>query len=50
MLIRYPGLGWFEPGQISFSFTTLIVGLALITVARVMSLGVKMREELDVVV
>jgi hypothetical protein len=49
-LIRYPGLGWFEPGQIDFSFTTFIVGLTLITVARVMSLGVKMREELDVTV
>jgi hypothetical protein len=49
-LVRYPGLGWFAPGQISFSFTTLITGLTLMTVARVMSLGVKMREELDVIV
>jgi len=49
-LVRYPGLGWFEPGQISFSFTTFMIGLTLITVARVMSLGVKMREELDVTV
>ena len=46
-LVRYPGLGWFEPAQISFSFTTLITGLTLITVARVMSRGAKMREELD---
>ena len=49
-LVRSPGLGWFEPGQISFSFTTFMIGLTLITVARVMSLGVKMREELDVTV
>jgi hypothetical protein len=49
-LIHYPGLGWFAPFQISFSFITLIVGLALITAARVMGLGVKMREELDVTV
>ena len=49
-LVDYPGLGWFEPAQINFSFTTLITGLTLITVARVMILGVKMREELDVTV
>jgi len=49
-LIHYRWRGQFEPGQISFSFTTLIVGMTLITVARVMSLGVKMREELDVTV
>ena len=49
-LIHYRGLGWFEPTQISFSVTTLITGLTLITVARVMLLGVKMREELDVTV
>jgi hypothetical protein len=33
-LVDYPGLNWFEPAQISFSFTTLITGLTLITVAR----------------
>jgi hypothetical protein len=49
-LVDYPGLGWFEPHQVSFSFTALITGLTLITVARVMTLGVKMREELDVTV
>lgn len=49
-VVDFPGLGWFEPGQVSFSFTTLITGLTLITVARVMVLGVKMREELDVTV
>jgi len=49
-LVHYPGLGWFEPAQISLSFTTLITGLTLITVGRVMGLGVKMREELDVTV
>ena len=45
-----PGPTWFEPSQINFSFTTLITGLTLITVARVMVLGVRMREELDVTV
>jgi hypothetical protein len=46
-LVHYPGLGWFEPGQINFSFITLILGLTLITIARVMRLGAMMREELD---
>jgi hypothetical protein len=45
-----PLAGQFEPGQISFSFTTLMIGLTLITVSRVMSFGVKMRGELDVTV
>jgi hypothetical protein len=50
-LVDYPGLGgWYQPGQVSFSFTTLITGLTLITVARVMVLGVKMRDELDATV
>jgi hypothetical protein len=49
-LVRYPGIGWFDPGQFDFSFWTLFIGLALITVARVMRLGVTMREELDVTV
>ncbi|HEY2553559.1 MAG TPA: DUF2975 domain-containing protein [Streptosporangiaceae bacterium] len=49
-LVHYPGLGWFAPFQVNFSFSTLIVGLTLITVARVMRLGVTMREELDVTV
>jgi hypothetical protein len=49
-LVHYPGIGWFEPGQFDFSFWILIVGLVLITVARVMRLGVTMREELDVTV
>jgi hypothetical protein len=49
-LVHYPGLGWFEPGQFDFSLWTLFIGLALITVARVMRLGVTMREELDVTV
>lgn len=50
---HFPGAGawaWWQPAQINFSFTTLIAGLTLITVARVMVLGVKMREELDVTV
>jgi hypothetical protein len=49
-LVHYPGLGWFEPGQVNFSFVTLILGLTLITIARVMRLGATMREELDVTV
>ena len=49
-VIRYPGLGWFSFGQVKFSVVTLIVGLALTTAARVMRQGVRMREELDVVV
>lgn len=49
-LVHYPGLGWFEPGQINFSFITLILGLTLITIARVMRLGAMMREELDATV
>jgi hypothetical protein len=46
-LVHYPGLGWFEPGQVNFSFVTLILGLTLLTIARVMRLGAAMREELD---
>lgn len=49
-LVDYPGLDWYAPGQVSFSVTTLITGLTLMTVARVMVLGVKMREELDATV
>ncbi len=50
-LFHYRWRGQFVLGQISFSFTTLMIGLTLITVSRViMSLGVKMREELDVTV
>lgn len=49
-LVRYPGLGWFEPGQVNFSFITLIIGVTLITIARVMRLGATMREELDATV
>jgi hypothetical protein len=49
-LVHYPGLGWFAPWQIDFSVWTLIIGLALISVARIMRRGVIMREELDVIV
>jgi hypothetical protein len=49
-LVQYPGRNWLAAGQVNFSFTTLITGLALITLARVMTLGVKMRDELDVTV
>lgn len=49
-LVHYPGLGWFEPGQVNFSFVTLILGLTLLTIARVMRLGAAMREELDATV
>lgn len=48
-LVHYPGL-MFEPFEVNFSFWALIVGLTLISVARVMRLGVTMREELDVTV
>jgi hypothetical protein len=44
-LVHYPGLGWFEPGQVN-----LISGLTLLTIARVMRLGATMREELDVTI
>jgi hypothetical protein len=44
-------LGWLLTlGALAASITTLITGLTLITVARVMVLGVRMREELDVTV
>ena len=49
-LVHYPGLGWFEPSQVDFSVWTLIIGLALISIARIMRLGVTRREELDVTV
>ena len=48
--IHYPGLDWFEPDQLHLSAAALLAGLALITVARVMRVGVTMREELDVTV
>lgn len=48
--IHYPGLNWFEPDKLHLSAATLLAGLALITVARVMRVGVTMREELDVTV
>jgi hypothetical protein len=38
------------PGQVNFSFVTLISGLTLLTIARVMRLGATMREELDVTI
>jgi Protein of unknown function (DUF2975) len=46
-LVRYPGLGWADPGQVTFSVTTLLIGLALVTAARIMRQGARMREELD---
>ncbi|MDR2988324.1 MAG: DUF2975 domain-containing protein [Nocardiopsaceae bacterium] len=49
-LVHYPGLGWFAPWQVDFSVWTLIIGLALLSVARIMRLGATMREELDVTV
>jgi hypothetical protein len=50
-VVNYPpGPTWFEPAQINFSFSTLITGLILITLARVMTLGAKMQEELDATV
>jgi hypothetical protein len=49
-LVHYPGLGWFAPWQVDFSVWTLIIGLALLSVARIMRLGATMREELDVTI
>lgn len=40
-------LSWFPPGEFHLSVSTLLVGLGLITVARVMRIGVTMREDLD---
>ncbi len=48
--IHYPGLNWFQPDKLHLSVSALLAGLALITVARVMRVGVTMREELDVTV
>jgi Protein of unknown function (DUF2975) len=48
--VHYPGLTWFEPDKLHLSVATLLAGLALITLARVMRVGVTMREELDVTV
>jgi hypothetical protein len=49
-LVHFPGLGWFAPWQVDFSVWTLIIGLALISIARIMRLGPTMRDELDVTV
>jgi hypothetical protein len=48
--IHYSGLNWFEPDKLHLSLSALLAGLTLITVARVMRVGVTMREELDVTV
>jgi Protein of unknown function (DUF2975) len=48
--IHYPGINWFSPDQWHLSAGALLVGLALITLARVMRIGVTMREELDATV
>lgn len=48
--IHYPGLNWFEPDKLHLSLSALLAGLTLITVARVMRVGVTMREDLDVTV
>ena len=48
--VHAPGLNWFEPDKLHLSVATLLAGLALITLARVMRVGVTMREELDVTV
>jgi hypothetical protein len=49
-VVRSPGPGWIDPGQVTFSVTALLIGLALITAARIMRQGVTMREELDVTI
>jgi hypothetical protein len=48
--VHYPGLNWFEPDKLHLSVSALLGGLALITVARVMRVGVTMRDELDVTI
>jgi len=48
--VHAPGLNWFEPDKLHLSVATLLAGLALLTLARVMRVGVTMREELDVTV
>jgi Protein of unknown function (DUF2975) len=40
-------LSWFDPGEFHLPVSTLLVGLGLISVARVMRIGVTMREDLD---
>jgi len=49
-LVHYPGGGSFNPDYITFPFTFFFLGLALLTVARVMRVGTTMREELDVTI
>jgi hypothetical protein len=48
--VHYPGLTWFEPDKLHLPVVALLVGLSLITVARVMRVGVTMREELNDIV
>ena len=48
--IHYPGINWFATDQWHLPLSSLLIGLCLITFARVMGIGVTMREELDVTV
>lgn len=51
-LVSYQGarFDWFQPAQATFSVTTLLVGLGFVSAARIMRLGVTMRDELDVTI
>jgi hypothetical protein len=47
-LVPGSGYGWFD--HVTLPYAAFFVGLALLTIARVMRLGAAMREELDVTV
>ncbi len=48
--IHYPGVNWLETDQWGLPVATLLAGLVMITLARIMSVGVTMRQELDVTI
>jgi len=43
--VHYPGLGWYEPQEWHLPIGYLLLGVALISVARVMRIGALWREE-----
>ena len=44
-VIRYPGLAWYEPQEWHLPIGYVLLGVALISVARVMRIGALRREE-----